>query len=76
LTISASWSKSDSATSGGSTNSNNKNEIANAFIQYRLRKIYVNAGYSRLDQSLSASGGPPIKLVSYYIGISRWFNFF
>jgi hypothetical protein len=76
LTISAAWSKSDSATAGDTTNSNNKSEIANAFIQYRLRKIYLNAGYSRLDQSLSAAGGSPVKLVSYYIGISRWFNFF
>jgi hypothetical protein len=50
--------------------------MANAYLQYKIRKIYLNAGYSRLDQSLSASGGPPVKVTSYYVGLSRWFNFF
>jgi hypothetical protein len=45
-------------------------------MQYRLRKIFVNAGYTRLNQSIGTPGTLPLNVTSYYVGISRWFNFF
>ena len=76
LTISASYSKAVSATQGGSADSNNRTAQAYAYLQYKFRKVYLNAGYSRLAQSFSGSGTPPVQMSSYYVGISRWFNFF
>ena len=48
----------------------------NAIMQYRLRKIYVNGGFTRLSQTVGTPGTAPIMVTSYYIGFSRWFNFF
>jgi hypothetical protein len=51
-------------------------QLYNAIMQYRLRKIYLNAGYTRLRQSVGTAGTSPVTVTSYYIGVSRWFNFF
>jgi hypothetical protein len=53
-----------------------KNNLINGVMQYRLRKIYLNGGYTRLRQSVGTPGSAPITVTSFYIGISRWFNFF
>lgn len=53
-----------------------KNTLINGVMQYRLRKIYVNGGYTHLRQSVGTPGTAPITVTTYYIGISRWFNFF
>jgi hypothetical protein len=53
-----------------------KNTLINGLMQYRLRKIYVNGGYTHLRQSVGTPGTSPISVTNYYIGISRWFNFF
>jgi hypothetical protein len=77
LAISASYSESHSNTGGTLTafSFNNNNQI-NARIQYQLRQLYLNAGYSRLVQGFSTSSAPPALFGSYYFGIQRWFNFF
>lgn len=51
-------------------------QLYNAIMQYRMRKIYLNAGVTRLRQSVGVAGTPPVTVMSYYIGFSRWFNFF
>jgi hypothetical protein len=76
LTIAASFSKSSSDTNEENQASWNKNEQFNAYLQYQFRKVYLTGGYARLSQSFSASTIPPANVSSYYIGISRWFNFF
>jgi hypothetical protein len=38
--------------------------------------LNFNAGYYRLVQGFSISGGLPTRLGSYYFGVSRAFNFF
>jgi hypothetical protein len=38
--------------------------------------MYITGGYSRLQQGFSASGLPPEVISSFYMGVSRWFNFF
>ncbi len=45
-------------------------------MTYNVRKLNFNAGYSRLVQGFSLSGTPPATVGSFYVGVSRWFNFF
>jgi len=76
LTLSASFAKALSGTQNNLLTSNNNNENMNFVMVYQFRKVYFNAGYNRLVQGFSFSGGPPARLASFYVGISRWFNFF
>lgn len=76
LTLSASYSKSRSATLSSGVGSNNNNETLNFLLQYQVRKLYFTAGYLKLNQAFSLSGLPPSMVGSYYFGISRWFKFF
>jgi hypothetical protein len=76
LIISAAYAKSNSNTFSDTLASTNKNEIFNALIQYNFRKMYFTGGYSRLNQGFSLSGLPPQMVSSFYVGVSRWFNFF
>lgn len=76
MSLSASYSKAFSNTQGDTTASNNRNEVIAAFMTYKFRKVLFNAGYTKLNQSFSGSGGPPSMTATYFIGLSRWFNFF
>ena len=76
LIFSASYSKSLSNTEGEGITSQNVNDEYNALLQYRLRKLTFTSGYARLEQGFSQAGIPPQIIVSYYAGVSRWFNFF
>ena len=76
MTISASFAKANSNTMIGAAGSMNANEELNTYFQYQFRKMYLTAGFSRLQQSFSASNTLPANVSSYYFGISRWFNFF
>jgi len=76
LTISAGYGHSTGSTLSPSLNLYVKNNLANASLQYRLRKIFVNGGYTRLQQSVSTTSPTPVVVTSYWIGVSRWFNFF
>lgn len=59
----------------GQTTSHNNTEIFNAQLQYHLRRIGLQAGYTRFTQGISAAG-LPANTTSYFVGISRWFDFF
>ena len=76
LSITASYGKSTSNTTSSGIASTNRNDQYNALVQYQARKLYFNSGYARLGQSFSGSGSPPEVVSSFYIGVSRWFNFF
>jgi hypothetical protein len=76
LILTASYAKSISDTTNAGVASNNENDQYNALIQYQVRKLSFNSGYSRLDQGFSGSGSPPETISSFYIGVSRWFKFF
>jgi hypothetical protein len=76
LTFSAGYAQSTGNTIDPLASTSLRNNLINATAQYRLRKIYVNGGYTHLRQSLGAPGTAPITVTSYFIGISRWFNFF
>lgn len=76
FTLSASYSRAISNTVNNALGSNNKTEQLNARLQYLVRKVYFQAGYLRFEQSLSISGAAPVNTGSFYVGLSRWFNFF
>jgi hypothetical protein len=76
MTIAAAYSKADSNTFSDSLASWNKNGQFNALIQYQFRKMYFTGGFARLDQGFSLTGTPPQMVSSFYVGVSRWFNFF
>ncbi len=76
LTIASSFSRASSNTNGNALVSWNKNEQFNAYLQYQFRKVSLTGGYAKLSQSFSASSAPPANVSSYYLGVSRWFNFF
>lgn len=76
LTISGSYSHATSDTQSSSTFSNNRTEIFYAQLQYRLRKISLLAGYTKFSQGISASATPAGSQYSYFVGVSRWLNFF
>jgi hypothetical protein len=76
LSFSGSYVNSRSNTANGVLVSNNKLEEANAYLTYRFRKVYFNAGYSRLLQGFSGTELPPALLTTYYVGLSRWFKVF
>jgi hypothetical protein len=76
LTLSLTYAKALSGTQSTSTTSNNNNENLNFLVTYNFRKLSLISGYSRLVQGFSLTGTPPALVGSYYVGISRWFNFF
>ncbi len=76
LTIAAAYAKSNSNTAVGAVGSSSSNKQLNTLFQYQVRKLYVTGGYSRLQQGFSASGTQPAVVSSFFIGLSRWFNFF
>jgi hypothetical protein len=57
------------------TISHNNTEIYNAQMQYHLRRIGLQAGYTRFTQGISAVGAPQ-STTTYFVGFSRWFDFF
>jgi hypothetical protein len=74
MSISGSFSRALSDTIA-STTSRNNTEIYNAQMQYHLRRIGLLAGYTRFTQGISAIGAP-VNSTSYYVGMTRWFDFF
>ena len=76
ISITGSWYKGHSDTLNQGQDFRNSSEMVYSRMQYRFRKLYVYAGFTRFQQSIGATGltGPMIS--SYYFGISRWFNLF
>jgi len=76
LTVTGSYINSRSNTQNGTLSSNNKTDQAYAYLNYKFRKVYFNAGYSRLVQGFSTTGLMPTMVSTYYFGLSRWFKAF
>jgi hypothetical protein len=76
LTIGASYARAFTGSDTAGLLSNNNTKMFNAIVNYQFRKMYFTGGYSNLVQGFSASGLPPENVSSFYVGISRWFNFF
>jgi hypothetical protein len=76
LILAGTYSNSTSNTLSNSITSTNQNSQYNALLQYQVRKLNFISGYARLEQGFSITGSQPEVISSYYMGISRWFNFF
>ena len=76
MVLSAAFNRGYSYTLGGQTPSHNDTEIFNTRLQYHLRRIGFEAGYTKFRQGISAAGLPPATDNSFFVGFSRWFNFF
>ncbi len=76
LILSASYARAISNTSTDLIRSANQNNQFNSIVQYQYRKLDFTSGYARLEQGFSASGTAPEAISTYYMGVSRWFNFF
>ena len=76
LMLTASYSRSSTNTTNQGVSSSNQNKQFNSLIQYQYRKLGFTSGYSRLEQGFSVSGSEPEVVSSFYMGVSRWFNFF
>ena len=76
LVIAAAYAKSLSNTAGQNGTSANHNNQFNTLLQYQVRKLSFISGYARLEQGFTGSGTTPESISSFYVGLSRWFNFF
>jgi len=76
LSIGASYSRSLSNDNLAGVISSANSKMLNATFNYQFRKMYLTGGYSNLVQGFSASGLPAANVSSFYIGVTRWFNFF
>lgn len=76
LLLTTTWARSHANTSNDGVGVSDENYELTSYMQYQLRKLYFNSGYSRLSQGFGGSSTSSQTLSSYYFGISRWFNFF
>lgn len=76
LYVTGTYSHAVSDTLSNEISSHNRTEIFYAQVQYRLRKITLLGGYTDFSQGISATGTPAGHQYSYFIGVSRWLNFF
>lgn len=53
-----------------------ESRLYNAVFQYRMRKIYLDGGFTKVRQSVGTVGTVPVDVTSYYVGFTRWFDFF
>ena len=76
LTITGTYAHAVSDTLNAAVSSNNRTEIFYSQLQYRLRQISLLAGYTKFSQGISAAGVGPGNQYSYFVGVTRSFNFF
>jgi hypothetical protein len=76
LNISGSYSHASSDTLSDATFSNNLTDIFYGQLQYHLRQVSLLAGYTKFKQQVTAVGLPPGSQNSFFIGVTRSFNFF
>ncbi|HUK26382.1 MAG TPA: hypothetical protein VLV49_17510 [Terriglobales bacterium] len=75
MTLSATYAKAFSDTAAPTAVSNNHTALFNMLLRYRLRKLVLTGGYTRFEQSISITG-TPVQSSSFFVGFSRWFDFF
>jgi hypothetical protein len=74
-TVSANYNQARSATVGPAISLGFQSTILNSRLQYRLRRLDVDANYTRFRQSIGTAALPAV-INTYYIRFSRWFNIF
>jgi len=76
FSVAGAYSHANLNTMNGTSAFGSRTEQYFASVQYQFRKMGFTGGYTRLLQGFSATGTPPAIVSSYYMGVSRWFNFF
>ena len=75
LVLSGAFSRAISDTQSNAVVSHNNMEIFNSQLQYHVRRIGLQAGYTRFTQGISIVG-LPATTSAYFVGFTRWFDFF
>lgn len=75
-TLSLSWSKFTSTSTGTGLFSNLSGEQYTGSLSYNFRKVNFVANYAHSEQGASVTTALPSNITVYYFGVSRWFNFF
>jgi len=75
LVLSGAFNRAISNTDSSSILSHNSMEVFNAQMQYHFRRIGLQAGYTRFTQGISILG-LPASSTAYFVGFTRWFDFF
>jgi hypothetical protein len=76
MVLSATFSRALSDTVANDVYSRSNTEVFNTQLQYHMRRIGLQAGYTKFIQGISAINGVPFNTSSYFVGISRWFDIF
>jgi hypothetical protein len=76
LTFGAAYARANNNSLYDSVTSNSSTSEYNTLLQYQFRKVYFTAGFTRMQQGFNTSTSGPAVISSFYIGLSRWFNFF
>jgi len=76
INVSGAYSRSRSTIEAAPRNTFTESHIYNAHFDYRLRKMTLTGGYSRVNQSATSIKNGPFMLNSFYLSFSRWFNVF
>jgi hypothetical protein len=76
FTISGGYTKTINDSQSATFPTNSASKVLVVFTEYQFRKLVFNAGYTYLNQFVSASGQPPANYTNFYVGIQRWFKAF
>lgn len=76
LVVSGSYTRSISDSLASTLTTNSASTVYTVFTEYQFRKIVFNAGYTNLNQFVSAAGMPAANYSNFYVGIQRWFKAF
>ena len=76
LTFSLGYSDSNGMTMDPLSDIRVNTRLYNSFFQYRMRKIYLDGGFTKLRQGVGTPGVAPANVTSFFVGFTRWFNFF
>jgi len=76
LSFSTSYMRTINDSLGELAPSNSASKVLLAFTTYQFRKVVFTAGYTNLNQFVSASGLPSASYTNFYVGIQRWFKAF
>jgi len=76
LSFSTSYTRTTNDNLTAALTSNSASKVFLVFTTYQFRKMVFTAGYTNLNQFVSASGLPQADYSNFYVGLQRWFKVF
>jgi len=76
LSFSTSYTRTTNDNLTAALTSNSASKVFLVFTTYQFRKMVFTAGYTNLNQFVSASGLPQANYSNFYVGLQRWFKAF